>query len=76
MKPRPGQTMVATVRSGSEGSQSMAGSVMGTPAYMAPEQAMGQIEELDERCDVFALGAILCEILTGKRPTPAQPRIS
>jgi len=66
--PRPGVTMVATVRTGNEGSQSIAGSVMGTPAYMPPEQAMGRIDDLTERSDVFALGAILCEILTRKPP--------
>jgi len=60
------RTIVATVRSKGEGSESITGSVMGTPAYMPPEQALGQVETLDERCDVFALGAIFCEILTGE----------
>ncbi len=42
------------------------GACLGTPAYMAPEQAAGRTDEFDERCDVFALGAILFEILTGR----------
>ena len=59
--------MIATARSGSDApGLSRAGSVMGTPAYMAPEQARGEIDRIDERADVFALGSILCEILTGE----------
>src|SRR5262249_14323062 len=46
--------------------QTQAGQVMGTPAYMAPEQARG--ESTHARSDVFALGGILCAILTGQPP--------
>jgi tetratricopeptide (TPR) repeat protein len=50
------------------GSHTQAGSLMGTPAYIPPEQAVGQIERINERSDVFGLGAILAVILTGKPP--------
>src|SRR5262249_12424500 len=44
------------------------GTVLGTLGFMAPEQARGEINRLDERADVFGLGAILCVILTGQAP--------
>ncbi|MBI3863029.1 MAG: protein kinase [Planctomycetia bacterium] len=60
------QTVIRTDRAGSDAELSQAGSIMGTFAYMPPEQANGEIDRLDERADVFALGSILCEILTGE----------
>src|SRR5262245_21451926 len=63
-----GQTRIATRRPESSASDSEMGSVLGTPRYMPPEQAMGRVDDVDERSDVFALGAILCEILTGAPP--------
>jgi tetratricopeptide (TPR) repeat protein len=51
-----------------DGSETQAGSVLGTPAYMAPEQAIGAIDQVDERSDVFGLGAILAVILSGEPP--------
>jgi tetratricopeptide (TPR) repeat protein len=50
------------------GSHTQAGSLVGTPAFIAPEQAVGQIERVNERSDVFGLGALLAVILTGKPP--------
>ena len=65
-------SVIETVRSTEGSSHSVAGSVMGTPAYMPPEQARGEVARMDERSDVFSLGALLCEILTGRPPYDSE----
>lgn len=55
-----------------DGFKTLSGQVKGTPRYMAPEQAEGRIEDIDERTDIYALGAILYAILTLHPPVGGE----
>jgi serine/threonine-protein kinase len=61
----PEQSVIRTVRSVDGSDPTQHGAFLGTAAYMPPEQARGDMESLSERADVFALGSILCQVLTG-----------
>ena len=64
----PEYESVASNRSAERAFQTRIGQVAGTPAYMPPEQARGQIDQISPRSDVYALGAILYAVLSGRPP--------
>jgi serine/threonine-protein kinase len=69
-------TLIHTEAADTPSDLTRAGSGIGTPEYIPPEPAQGDWELVDERADVFALGAILCLILTGRSLYSGRGRCS
>jgi serine/threonine-protein kinase len=62
---------IAKLRSPTQGSVTLTGATLGTPYYMAPEQVR-DTKEVDQRVDLYALGVVLYELLSGHKPHPGE----
>ncbi len=69
VKNRPKERNISdSLRESADASKTQDGYIIGTPAYMPPEQGRGDQDEIDERSDIYSLGAMLYEILAGSPP--------
>ncbi|MFT3775268.1 MAG: protein kinase [Minicystis sp.] len=66
--PKPYVMDFGLARDVAERGQTMTGAVVGTPAYMPPEQALGEVRAMDRRSDVYSLGATLYDVIAGRPP--------
>ena len=68
----PGHEEVATWRSEGDEDRTIVGTIAGTPAYMAPEQARGDIDRIGPAADVYSVGVVLYEYIARRRPFTAR----
>jgi serine/threonine-protein kinase len=68
----PGSAELTLQTPSGEGSATQAGAALGTPAYMSPEQARGEVAALSPATDVYSLGATLYAVLTGQAPVQGR----
>ncbi|MCU0257299.1 MAG: serine/threonine protein kinase, partial [Vicinamibacterales bacterium] len=70
------EDLVSPARTSGDGSETVCGTVVGTPRYMSPEQARGENATLDARADQYSLGAILFELVTLRPPIAGRDALA
>jgi serine/threonine-protein kinase len=59
---------IAKLQKGAQATATQSGMIMGTPAYMSPEQASGRVQDVEARSDLYCLGLVAYEVFTGRHP--------